>query len=143
MNKLFIHNPIFRLISPLFSGILVYLLILLINNNVEQLQEAFLSQELYVCIGLAYIIQEYARISLFLFEWLSWPKFFIGKIIFQLAVSVIISILLVTVSMYSYFYWILGFTPNLSELTIFNSIFSVFTLIYLSLYLSHQFQIQK
>jgi len=43
MRKLFIHHPLFRLLSPLFSGILVYLLLLLINNNIGQLQEAFLS----------------------------------------------------------------------------------------------------
>lgn len=139
MNNLFIHNPVFRLLSPLFSGVLVYLLILLVNNNVGQLQEEFLSQELYVCIVLAYIIQEYARFSLFFFERLSWLQSFIGKIIFQLIISILISILLVSTLMYLYFDWVLGFTPNLSELTLFNSIFSVITLIYLSLYLSHQF----
>ena len=67
MNKLFIHNPLFRIISPLCSGILIYLLILLINNNVSQLKETFLGQELYVCIGLTYLIQEYSRLSLFFF----------------------------------------------------------------------------
>ncbi len=139
MNTLFIHHPIFRIISPLCSGMLVYLLILLINNNVAQLQEEFLGQELYVCIGLAYLIQEYSRISLLFFEKLKFPRSFIGKIILQIVISVIASILLVSGSMFLYFDLMLGFTPNISELTIFNSIFSVITIIYLSLYLSHLF----
>ncbi len=139
MNTLFIHHPIFRIISPLCSGMLVYLLILLVNNNVVQLHEEFLGQELYVCIGLAYLIQEYSRFSLFFFEKLKSPKSLIGKIILQILISVVISILLVSGSMFLYFDLVLGFTPNISELTIFNSIFSIITIIYLSLYLSHQF----
>ncbi|WP_074409720.1 histidine kinase [Aquimarina megaterium] len=139
MNKLFIHHPIFRIISPLCSGALVYLLILLVNNNVTQLQEEFLGQELYVCIGLAYLIQEYSRISLFFFEKLKFPNSLVGKIMLQIIISVITSILLVSGSMFLYFDLVLGFTPNSSELIIFNSIFSVITIIYLSLYLSHQF----
>lgn len=139
MNKLFIHNPIFRIISPLCSGALVYLLILLVNNNVGQLQEEFLGQELYVCIGLSYLIQEYSRISLFFFEKLKYPESLIGKIGLQLLISIVVSIALVSGFMYLYFKFALGFTPNFSELILFNSIFSVFTIIYLSLYLSHRF----
>jgi len=139
MNKLFIEHPVFRLLSPLFSGILVYLLILLIGNQVDQLKETFLSQELYVCIGLAYVIQEFARMSLSFFDRLSWFQSFIVKVIGQIIISVIITIVLVSTVMYLYFVYIQGYTPNLSELTIFNSIFSIITLIYISLYLSHQF----
>jgi len=139
MNKLFIQHPAFRLLSPLFSGTLVYLLILLINNQVGQLKEIFLSQELYVCIGLAYLIQEYARISLNLFDRFNWLQSFILKIIWQVIISVVITFLLVSASMYLYFIWVQGFTPNITELSIFSSIFSIITLIYLSLFLSHQF----
>ncbi|WP_282086524.1 histidine kinase [Aquimarina algiphila] len=139
MNKLFIHHPIFRIISPLCSGMLVYLLILLVNNNVTQIQEEFLGQELYVCIGLAYVIQEYSRFSLFFFEKLKRPSSLSGKIILQGLISIVASVILVSGSMFLYFDLVLGFTPNISELTIFNSIFSVITIIYLSVYLSHQF----
>ncbi|GAA4273905.1 histidine kinase [Aquimarina gracilis] len=139
MNRLFIHHPVFRLIGPLCSGTLVYMLILLVNNNVAQLQEEFLGQELYVCIALSYLIQEYSRISLFFFEKLRSPKSLVGKIMLQVVISIMITIILVTVSMFLYFDLVLGFTPNVSELIIFNSIFSLITIIYLSLYLSHQF----
>lgn len=139
MKKLFVHHPLFRLLSPIFSGTLVYLLILLINNNIGQLEEAFLGQELYVCIGLAYLIQEYARLSLLWFARSSWPKAFLLKLLLQLVSSVAIGVVLVTIAMYLYFDYILGYTPNSRELFIFNSIFSFITLIYLVLYLSHQF----
>ena len=139
MKKLFVHHPLFRLLSPLFSGTLVYLLILLINNNIGQLEEAFLGQELYVCIALAYLIQEYARFSLLWFARSSWPKAFWLKLMVQLLISILIAIVLVTSAMYLYFNNILGYTPNYRELFIFNSIFSLITLIYLILYLSHQF----
>ena len=62
MTKLFIHTPLFRFLSPIFSGVVSYLLILLINNNIEQLQEQFLGQELYVCITLSYIVHEFETI---------------------------------------------------------------------------------
>lgn len=139
MKKLFVHHPLFRLLSPLFSGTLVYLLILLINNNIGQLREAFLGQELYVCIGLAYLIQEFARFSLVLFERLKLSISFFWKLIVQIVSTVIIGIGLVSTAMYIYFTEVLAYTPNSRELLIFNSIFSVITLIYLVLYLSHQF----
>ncbi len=139
MKKLFVHHPFFRLLSPLFSGALVYLLILLINNNIGQLQEAFLGQELYMCIGLAYLIQEYSRISLLLFERLQRPTSFLWRLALQLVSSILICMGLISAAMYLYFTNMLGYTPNGRELLIFNSIFSLITMIYLVLYVSHQF----
>ncbi len=139
MNRLFIHRPLFRLLSPLCSGTLVYLLILLINNDIGQLQEAFLGEELYVCVGLAYLIQEYARLSLLWFERLSRPTAFLSRLVLQILSSVVICMVLVTGAMYLYFTYVLSYTPNFRELFIFNSIFSFITLIYLTLYLSHQY----
>lgn len=139
MKKLFVHHPLFRLLSPLFSGTLVYLLILLVNNNIGQLQEAFLGEELYVCIVLAYLIQEYSRLSLVLFERLKLPISYFWKLMAQIASTLVFGIVLVTGAMYAYFKMILAYTPNAKELVIFNSIFSVITLIYLVLYVSHEF----
>ncbi len=139
MKKLFIHHPLFRLLSPLFSGALVYLLILLINNNIAQIRESFLGQELYICIALAYIIQEYARFSLLLFEKIKGTEKLFWKLIIQVLSSVAVCIVLVSGVMYIYFSTILKYSPNSTELLIFNSIFAVITIIYLALYLSHQF----
>ena len=85
MRKLFIHHPLFRLLSPIFSGVVVYLLILLLNNNVEQLQEQFFGEELYICIGLSYLIQEFSRLLLILFKKLPQVKSTFIQLIFQVA----------------------------------------------------------
>ena len=139
MRKLFIHNPVFRLLSPVFSGVMGYLLILLINNNVGQLQEQFLGQELYVCIGLSYIIQEFSRGLLLLFNWL--PKFTsqVLMLSFQLIISLLLSISVITISISTYYTTVLGFSASYDELFLFNAIFCSITFIYILLYTSHQY----
>ncbi len=139
MKKLFVHHPIFRLLSPFFSGTLVYLLLLLINNNISQLQENFLGQELYVCIGLAFVIQEFSRFSLLFFKDLKAGKSFIFKIILQLLLTVASVLMLVSGSIYAYFKWVLLYTPNTTELYVFNVLFGCIAVIYITLYLSHHF----
>lgn len=139
MKKLFIHNPLFRLLSPIFSGFIVYLLILLVNNNVAQIQEQFFGQELYVCIGLSYINQEFSRLLLVLFKKI--PVFYsqLVSLIVQILISLLLCIVLVTVAITIYYKQVLGFSPSLEDLYMFNSIFCVITFIYILLYVSHQY----
>jgi hypothetical protein len=139
MKRLFIHNPLFRLLSPIFSGGVVYLLILLINNNVDQLKEQFLGEELYLCIGLSFIIQELARLLLWLFNKLTKNISFSIGLTIQVIGSLFMSIVVVTITIYYYYKIILGFSPSGDELWMFNMIFSVLTLIYISLHISHQY----
>lgn len=139
MKKLFIHKPLFRLLSPVFSGVIVYLLILLVNNNVAQLQNEFLGEELYVCIGMSYIIQELSRLLLLLFKRV---KFFTNElisVIVQIVVSMLLCVGLVTIIISFYYKSILGFSPNSEELWLFNSIFCSITIIYILLFISHQY----
>ena len=138
MKKLFIHHPVFRLFSPLFSGSLVYLLILLSNNDVEQINEQFLTQELYFCIGLSYLIQEFSRITLILFVRVFQKTSQIAKWIIQVGLTILFTFLIVSVLVNLYYEYMLGYSPNFSELLLFNVIFSVISLIYISLFLSHQ-----
>jgi len=139
MSKLFIHNPLFRLLSPIFSGTTAYLLILLISNNVGQLQEEFFGQELYVCIGLSYAIQEFSRLLLFVFQKIASFTSEIMMLLFQIVTSLLLTILIVSVFIYYYYQLVLGFMPSFDDFLIFNSIFSSVTLIYILLYISHQY----
>ncbi len=139
MKKLFVHKPLFRLLSPIFSGVVVYFLILLVNNNVAQIQNEFLGEELYVCIGMSYIIQEFSRILLLLFKRFSFFSNTILSIVLQVIISIILSITVVTLCITVYYKQILGFSPNSEELWLFNSIFSVITLIYILLFISHEY----
>ncbi|EDP70647.1 histidine kinase internal region [Flavobacteriales bacterium ALC-1] len=139
MKKLFVHLPLFRLLSPLFSGVLVYLLLLLINNNVEQLQEQFLGEELYVCIGLSFLIQEVSRLLLLLFKKLPQRLPFILALLIQVVASLIVCISVVTLAIYIYYKYVSGYSPNSEELWNFNSIFAAITFIYILLNLSHHY----
>ena len=96
MKKLFIHKPLFRLLSPVFNGVVVYLLILLVNNNVAQVQEEFLSEELYVCIGLSYIVQEFSRLLLLLLKRFELIKNTLLSLLIQALSSIVLCILIVT-----------------------------------------------
>ncbi|WP_422859960.1 histidine kinase [Flagellimonas sp. S174] len=139
MKRLFVHHPLFRMLGPLFVGSLVYLLILLINNTIEDLNSNFFTQELYVCIGLSYIIQEAARIIIVLFNRLNRPKTFWAKSLLHLGTTLVVTIILVSLTMYIYFTQVLSYTPNYSELLIFNSIFATIAVFYVLLYISNQF----
>ncbi|WP_272149567.1 histidine kinase [Tenacibaculum aiptasiae] len=139
MKKLFIHKPLFRLLSPVFSGAVIYLLILLVNNNVSQLQEQFLGEELYVCIGLSYIVQEFSRILLILFKKVPKLESILLNIGLQIIVSLFLCIIIVSVSITVYYKQVLGFSPNSEELWLFNSVFSVVTLIYILLFIGNQY----
>lgn len=139
MNRLFVHNPWFRLFGPLFSGTIVYLLLLLINDSVLSINEDFLSQELFVCIALAYLSQEFSRLSLVFFKRFDLENRPLLRMILQLTGSIILTILLVTTAVYLYFSKVLFYEPNFKELFIFNSIFSFITLLYVVLYFGHYF----
>ncbi|MEM7084931.1 MAG: histidine kinase [Bacteroidota bacterium] len=139
MKKLFIHHPLFRLLSPLFSGTVVYLLILLIHNNVGQLQEQFLGEELYVCIGLSFIIQEFSRGLLLIFNMILKKTHFLTALILQVITSLVLCIILVTTTLSLYYKYVLGFSPISEELWLFNSIFCSVTFIYILLHISHQY----
>ena len=143
MNRLFVHNPLFRLLAPAFSGTLVYLLVLLLNDAVLYIQEDFLSQELLVCIGLAYLTQEFSRWSLIAFERLKWPKALGARVAFQLVSSVLLTIALVTGAIILYFTNVLYYKPSARELYVFNSIFAFITLLYIVLYFGHYFLFRR
>ncbi|MEO1487692.1 MAG: histidine kinase [Bacteroidota bacterium] len=138
-NRLFVHHPLFRIFAPLFSGALVYLLIILINNSIEELANTFFGQELYVCIGLSYLIQEFARYSLVFFQKRKRPKSFVLKTVWHALTVLVTTIVLVSGAMYLYFVGLLSYTPNASELIMFNAIFGVIAFLYVLLYVGHQF----
>lgn len=137
MKRLFIHHPLFRLLSPVFSGVVVYLLIILFSNDVGQLQEQFLGEDLYVCIGLSYVIQEVSRLLIVLFKKLPIYKSNITTILLQVLFSIALTIGLVTISISLYYKHVVGFSVTGDDLFMFNSVFSVISIIYILLYLSH------
>ena len=139
MKKLFVHQPLFRIFSPLFSGVIVYLLVLLINNNVGQLQEEFIAEDLYVFIGLSYLIQEAVRLLLWLLRRKKIAPNATFEILWQVLFSIVLCIVLVSLSMTYFFKYVAGYTINKEELLVFNGIFIVISMLYVLLFVSHQY----
>lgn len=139
MTDNIIHKPVFRLVSPLLSGTIAYLLILLIYNNVEQITADFLGQELFFCIGLTYIIQEVSIIMWRMAEKWRFAIHEVNQYIVLAGLTVAVCILLVILSVGLYYKLLLGFSPSNRELMVFGSVYGCVNLIYFSLYVSHQF----
>lgn len=137
MNRLFIHQALFRILSAPVLGVMVYLLILLINNNFSELENLFSSSEVYVCIGLAYISLEAMRFTLSVSEkWLS-KQSIRRRILMQLVATLTVSLLLITVAIWAYYNWIIGFQISMGELHVFLSIYGVIGLLYNALFFSN------
>lgn len=137
MNKLFIHQALFRILAAPVVGIMVYLLILLINNNFSELKNIFSGTEVYVCIGLAYISMETMRATLIVSrKWLSRLTFG-RRAAVQLAGTLIMSLLLITIVIWGYYEWVIGFSISSTELLLFLSIYGAVGILYNILFFSN------
>jgi sensor histidine kinase YesM len=138
MKKMIIHNPFFRLLTPPVYGILVYLMILLINNEINQLSGIFIGQEVYVCIGLSFLMAETLRLNAIIFRKYNLESFG-NKILLQSLTGLALAMLVVSFAISSYFKILLDFSISDTQLIIFNCIFGVSSLLYNLLYFSHLF----
>lgn len=123
----------------MFSGFIIYFLILLVNNNIEQLLEQFIGEELYFCVILSYITQEFSRVLIVLFKRVPKLKKTLYNLIAQILLSVLLCIGMVTLFTQLYFTYFVGYSITIEELYLFNSIYVFITLIYISLFISHQY----
>ncbi|QSE95975.1 histidine kinase [Fulvivirga lutea] len=130
MKKLIIYNGFFRLLIPPLTGIVIYLLILLLNNEVSNLSDIFIGQEVYVCIGMAYLVLEALRLFSFTFEK------FINNILLFIITSTLIGVAITTISVSAYFNYVLEFSIADNQLLIFNTTFGFFSLLYNLLFVS-------
>ncbi|MFC2128324.1 histidine kinase [Bacteroidota bacterium] len=140
MKKSFFNNIIFRLLFPPFYGSLVYIMILLVFDSIDQLLNNFFSQEIALCIILTYILSESQRIGFFMLNRI-YPldRNLIIRILWQMLYGLISSCLLISLCLYIYFVWIKGFSSFRLELFTFNIIYGIssifFNLIYFSIFL--------
>jgi sensor histidine kinase YesM len=139
MKGYFIHNAVFRIVAPAIYGVLIYLLILLINNNVAQINEIFTSQEVYVFIALSYLSFESIRAIIVLMD-----KFAKGlkpgvRQALQVALTTIVSVSLVIACLTYYFSSFIGFSMSVTQEWIFSTVFVVTALLYNILYFSNYY----
>jgi sensor histidine kinase YesM len=139
MKKYFIHNPFFRLLAPAVYGILIYLLILLINNTITQLNEFFSSQEVYICMALSYLSFESSRLVIVLLDKFLKGRYLLLRIPVQVIFSTILSTMLVVISISIYFIYALGFSMAGTQLLVFGIIYLVTSLLYNVMYFSNDY----
>ncbi|HTE31885.1 MAG TPA: histidine kinase [Chryseolinea sp.] len=139
MKRYFIHNAFFRLLAPLVYGVLTYLFILLINNNVSQVNDFFSSEEVYISIGLTYISFESIRLLILLIDRFLPAKHFQLRIPLQFVLSVVVSDALVVIGLILYFNYIIGFSITNVQLLIFAITYTITALLYNLLYFSNYY----
>lgn len=143
MKKYFIHNAFFRLFAPPVYGILAYLIILLINNSLLQVNEIFSGQEVYMCIGLTFICFESARLMIIAVQRFVSGKYARAKILVQFIAGTIIPTALVILAISLYFSFVIGFSIAFSQLILFTIIFSFSAILYNVLYVSNDYQLRE
>lgn len=139
MKRYFIHNPLFRILAPAVYGVLIYLLILLINNNVVQVNDLFISEEVYVCIALSYIVFECIRLIIVLIDKFSTESFQSIRIPVQFVVTTVISVALAMTCLVMYFKYFIGFSIAGTQLLIFSVVYTVTALLYNVLFYSNYY----
>ena len=139
MKKYFIHNAFFRLFAPAIYGILIYLLILLINNNVLQVKEFFSEQEVYICIALTYLSFESIRFVIVLLDKFLKGKYLLLRIPIQFGLTTVISTITVMIGLSLYFAYVIGFSMSNTQLIGFTVIYSLTALLYNLLFYSNDY----
>jgi len=138
-TRVFTDYLAFRIFSPIVSGTIVYLLILLINNSMEQLFDFFITDEFFVCIALAVLITESTRYLLVLLSRSDIEVTDTGKVILTVLATVALTSIIVCLGLSIYFRFFLGYQPLLSELQPFIILYAGLSIALSSVYLSHSF----
>lgn len=137
MKKLFIHQILFRVVAPPLYGMLVYILILLVYDNVESLNETFVNQEVLFCIGLTYLIMEVFRVQIILMDrYLPFKDNIALGIITQILIGATIAFLISSGIVSLYFQYLLQYSNYSTELLSFNIIYVISALLFNLIYIS-------
>jgi len=137
MKKVFIHSPIFRILTPPVYGVLVYLIILLVNNNAGQLFTLISNQEMYVSMVLSLISFESMRLTLVLMERLRISEK--RRVILQGLATTVVSVTIVLFAIGQYYKWEIGFDISLREQIQFGLIFLLTAVLYNALYMGNRY----
>jgi len=133
----------FRLLGPALYGTVVYVLVLLFFDSLEQLTRHFFSQEVLLCVGLAYVLNEALRLSVVglnrLYPARRNPRVRTGL---QLGVHLLLTVAVISAGVTAYFEWVVGYSTFRAELVTLNGLFGLgcgfYNMVYWGLYYLHQ-----
>ena len=127
----------FRLAAPPLFGVVIYLLVLMFFDSVEMLGSNFFSREVLFVILMTFVFFELNRAIILILNALSIIKDqFLGRLIIQYAVSIILTGAVISLVLYFYFLKIEGFSTITTELITFNAIYLFATVFYHMYYFS-------
>ncbi len=144
-SEAFHNNVIFRILWPPIFGALAYLLILLLNNNLDDLSSSYFTQEFLFTVILTFGVFEINRLFINLSHKINITSIS-GRITFILNIALILTTICVFVLVTLYFKLILNYSSMGSfsrELTIFLFIFPAASLVYTALVIANQFLYQE
>lgn len=137
MVKNIIHNAVFRIFTPIFYGVAMYILILLIFDSIQQLSDNFFSIEVILCVVITYLIFESLRMYSVLVEKRCPTNCRVTyRLLVHIGGSVGLSFFITSVIISFYFSKLVGFNSFGTELTVFNSIFVLTGVLYNMIYFS-------
>lgn len=139
MKHYFFDNPVFRLLGPAVYGLLLYLLILLINNNVGQINDIFITQELYVIVALTYLSFEVLRAGIIFTNKIAKIRSSALLVTVQIVSTSTVSVGVVISGLTAYFNYVIGFGISGTQLILFSVVYAVTALLYNVMYFSHYF----
>jgi hypothetical protein len=135
MKRIFIHNPFFRIFAPPIYGLVVYLIILLIHNEVGQLGTLVNNQEAYVSVALTLISFESMRLIIVLLGRLDIKN----KEVVQVLATTLISTFIILLAISQYYKSVIGFDINTREMFLFGGTFFLTALLYNALYIGNEY----
>ncbi len=130
MHKSFINNALYRVFVPLFFGITVYILILLINDSVTHFIENYITIEVLLCVLISYFLNETHRIGINFTNKIC-DRYQTNSCVFVLQplTGVVLSVLITTLITFIYFKMLVGLYAISNYIVIFNAIYLFGTII--------------
>lgn len=131
MHKSFHNSGLFRVFAPIIFGFIVYVLILLIFDTINELNKNFFSAEVGLTIFISYLISEFNRVLINLINRNLSPTYKLShQIIIQLTLTSILVIAITSLTVGLYMHYLVGFKSYDTELIVFNSIYFTLNLSY-------------
>lgn len=137
MVKNIINNKVFRVFTPIFYGVTIYILILLIFDSIQQLSKNFFSIEVFISVILTYLLFELMRLYILMVDKKCSANCSNSKrILIQGGGCAVLSLLVTSLIISFYFSKLVGFNSYRTELIVFNTIFLITSILYNMIYFS-------
>lgn len=132
MNSQYIHDLRFRMIWPLVQGFLVYVLLLMVFDNVKDLLVNFVNAEMLLCMILSFLLNEAIRLWIWFFNRILPGQVDGTRFVVQTLGSIACVVLIIGGCLSGYFIYLVDYSWGGFdvELMAFIALFSVFTLLF-------------